>query len=80
MMDPSHTTHRDPASHGLDHPLALWRAACFLLMLILENISILRAYGSCRSRGRTERAHRSLQNAQTRFAQLPQASSMTLIN
>ncbi len=31
------------------------------------------AYGSCRSRGRQERAHRSLQNAQTRFAQLPQA-------
>jgi len=30
------------------------------------------ACGSCRSRGRTERAHRCLQNARTRFAQLPQ--------
>src|SRR5215207_18700 len=29
------------------------------------------AFGSCRTRGRTERAHRCLQNARTRFAQLP---------
>ena len=28
------------------------------------------AYGSCRSRGRQERAHRSLPNAQTRFTHL----------
>jgi hypothetical protein len=80
VMGPSNSAHRDPASNGLDHPLALLRGAGFLLMLILENISIPRAYGSCRSRGRPERAHRSLQNARTRFAQLPQASSMTLIS
>jgi len=35
----------------------------------------LRAYGRCRSRGRTERAHRSLENA-SRFPQPPQASNL----
>jgi len=31
------------------------------------------AYGSCRSRGRRERAHRSLENQRTVFHELPQA-------
>ena len=31
------------------------------------------AYGSCRSRGRQERAHRSLENHRTVFHELPQA-------
>ena len=34
-----------------------------------------RAHGSCRSRGRPERAHRSLENQRTVFHELPQASS-----
>jgi hypothetical protein len=34
-----------------------------------------KARGSCRSRGRQERAHRSLENQQTGFPQLPPALS-----
>jgi hypothetical protein len=34
-----------------------------------------KARGSCRSRGRQERAHRSLENRKTGFPQLPQALS-----
>jgi hypothetical protein len=36
-----------------------------------------RACGSCRSRGRPERAHRSLENHRTVFHKLPQAVSFT---
>jgi hypothetical protein len=37
------------------------------------------ARGSCRSRGRQERAHRSLENRQTGFPQLPPALSSFLV-
>jgi hypothetical protein len=40
----------------------------------------LTACGSCRRRGRTERAHRGLQNARTRFAQLPQRVLVSLFS
>ena len=38
------------------------------------------AYGSCRSGGRRERAHRSLENPPTGFQQLPQAFSSAIGN